>query len=56
MKKVFHLSVLFMCIFLFTTCEEEMPEPNEWRILEWTLDGERHKVSCVALGFLGVRT
>jgi len=36
-----------------TACEEEMPEPNEWRVLEWTVDGERHKASCERQGLLG---
>ena len=54
MKRLLHLSVFLTSIILFATaCEEEMPEPNEWRILEWTVDGERHKASCEREGLFG---
>jgi hypothetical protein len=54
MKRLLHLSVFLTSIILFATaCEEEMPEPNEWRILEWTVDGERHKASCESGGLFG---
>ena len=54
MKRLLHLSVILTSIILFATaCEEEMPEPNEWRILEWTVDGERHKASCESEGLFG---
>jgi len=52
-EKLLYLSVLFSCVCLLTACKEEMPEPNEWRILEWTVDGERHKASCERQGLLG---
>jgi len=48
----YKLAVLSLLVML-TACEEEMPEPNEWRILEWTVDGERHKASCERQGLLG---
>jgi len=54
MKRLLHLSVILTSIILFATaCEEEMPEPNEWRILEWTVDGERHKATCESEGLFG---
>jgi hypothetical protein len=54
MKILLHLSVFLTSIILFATaCEEDMPEPNEWRILEWTVDGERHKASCKSEGLFG---
>ena len=54
MKKLLQLSVSLLLLMLFmTACEEEMPEPNEWRILEWTVDGERHKASCERDGLFG---
>ena len=40
-------------MLFMTACEEEIPEPNEWRVLEWTVDGERHKASCERQGLLG---
>src|SRR6056297_1270641 len=52
-KKPLYLSVLLSCVCLLTACEEEMPEPNEWRVLEWTVDGERHKASCESEGLFG---
>lgn len=45
--------LLFVFLILFSSCEEEMPEPDEWRILEWTVDGERHKASCKSEGLFG---
>jgi len=52
-----HRLKLILCglfvLVLLTACKEEMPEPNEWRILEWTVDGERHKASCERQGLLG---
>jgi hypothetical protein len=54
MKKLLQLSLSLLLLILFiTACEEEMPEPNEWRILEWTVDGERHKASCESQGLFG---
>ncbi len=54
MKPIFKLSfTLLFLILSLTACEEEMPEPNEWRILEWTVDGERHKASCESEGLFG---
>jgi len=46
------LCALFVLVLL-TACEKEMPEPDEWRVLEWTVDGERHKASCERQGLLG---
>jgi len=50
-------SILYALIVLvlLTACEEEMPEPDEWRILEWTVDGERHKASCESQGLFGCK-
>jgi len=54
MKKLLQLSFsLFFLMLFMTACEEEIPEPNEWRVLEWTVDGERHKASCERQGLLG---
>ena len=54
MKKLPQLSLsLFLLILCISACEEEMPEPNEWRILKWTVDGERHKASCESQGLFG---
>jgi len=46
------LCALFVLVLL-TSCEKEMPEPNEWRVLEWTVDGARHKASCKSEGLFG---
>jgi hypothetical protein len=54
MKNLLQLSVsLFLLMLFMTACEEEMSEPDEWRVLEWTVDGERHKASCERQGLLG---
>ena len=54
MKKLLQLSVsLFLLMLFMTACEEEMPEPKEWRVLEWTVDGERYKASCESEGLFG---
>ena len=54
MKKLLQLSFLLFFLMLFmTACEEEMPEPDEWRILEWTVDGDRHKAYCERQGLFG---
>jgi len=54
MKKLLQLSFsLFFLMLFMTACEEEISEPNEWRVLEWTVDGERHKASCERQGLLG---
>ena len=54
MKHILKSSVSILSLLvLLTSCEEPMPEPNEWRILEWTVDGERHKASCERQGLLG---
>jgi len=52
-KKLSLNALLLMLLLSATACEVEMPEPNEWRILEWTVDGERHKASCESEGLFG---
>jgi len=54
LKPLFYFSftVLFLILSL-SACEEEMPEPDELRVLEWTVDGERHKASCEIQGLFG---